>query len=32
MSKTTNIEQIFPSQAQLVSTTDLQGIITYANP
>ena len=32
MSKTTNIEQTFPSQSQLVSTTDLQGIITYANP
>lgn len=32
MSHVTNIEQTFTEQEQLVSTTDLNGKITYANP
>ena len=32
MSNITTIERTFPSQDQLVSTTDLQGMIIYANP
>jgi len=32
MSQITTIERTFPPQDQLVSTTDLKGIITYANP
>ncbi|WP_085305799.1 methyl-accepting chemotaxis protein [Colwellia polaris] len=32
MSHITNVERTFTEQEQLVSTTDLNGIITYANP